>query len=123
MLTGSADQTARLWNPQTGELLRNFVGDLSPVLYIGFADNGKTVVTGDDQNVYRWQSSLDDVIAFTCGQLCIMLRSRRAAQTNKARIKPLALASMKLEGLYLRWTQLPHASVTLGSAIDLTRFK
>src|SRR5262249_7043659 len=69
VLTGSADQTARLWNTQTGELVRNLVGHLSPVLYVGFADNGRTVITGDTQNVYRWRTTLEDTIAFTCSQL------------------------------------------------------
>ena len=55
------------------------VGHESPVYFIGFADNGHTIVTGDSHNVYRWRSFLADVIAFKCSQLTRDLTSDERA--------------------------------------------
>jgi hypothetical protein len=38
-------------------------------MYIAFADQGKTVITGDAGNLYRWRTLLADVTAFTCAHL------------------------------------------------------
>jgi WD40 repeat protein/uncharacterized caspase-like protein len=46
VLTGGADQTARLWDAQTGALMRSFVGHSNEVLSVAFSPDGRFVLTG-----------------------------------------------------------------------------
>ena len=68
-LTGSTDQTARLWDLQSGQVIRQFVGHTSALLFAGFSADGRYVLTGDTQAAYIWRTALEDIIAFTCTQL------------------------------------------------------
>ena len=49
--------------------MRQFAGHLSPVLYAGFLDEGRHVITGDTQSAIVWRTTLEEVIAFACAQL------------------------------------------------------
>src|SRR5262249_43423911 len=55
LITGSNDQTARLWNVATGDLVRIFKGHTSSVAAVAFAPDGKSSVTGSsDHSVVTW---------------------------------------------------------------------
>ena len=46
MLTGSDDQTARLWDVESGKELRRFEGDHASVTSVAFSPDGRKVLTG-----------------------------------------------------------------------------
>jgi WD40 repeat protein/serine/threonine protein kinase/DNA-binding XRE family transcriptional regulator len=46
VLTGSLDRTARLWDLQTGQELRQFVGHSDGITSVAFAPDGATILTG-----------------------------------------------------------------------------
>jgi hypothetical protein len=68
-LTGSTDQTARLWDAASGQTIREFAGHSSAILLVGFSVDGRTVLSGDARTTYAWRRELQDVVAFACGQL------------------------------------------------------
>ena len=58
LLSGSWDHTIRLWNPQTGELIRSFLENEKRILSGDFSDNGKAFIIGSGDGsikVYRTQ--------------------------------------------------------------------
>jgi WD40 repeat protein len=69
VLTGGVDRTARLWNMETGQVVRQFVGHVSPVQSAAFSSDGQFVLTGDLLSAYLWLTELEEVIEFACGQL------------------------------------------------------
>lgn len=57
ILTGSYDNTARLWSAKTGELLATFVGHRKVVTCVAFSPDGRTLVTGSyDGTTCLWDS-------------------------------------------------------------------
>src|SRR5260370_32263333 len=58
VLTGSWDQTARLWETSSGKALTSFQGHTLSVRCVAFSPDGKHVLTGsDDQTTRLWDSS------------------------------------------------------------------
>ena len=53
VLTGSDDQTARLWDTATGKELRHFIGHASKVCAVAFSPDGKQVLTGSGDKTAR----------------------------------------------------------------------
>src|SRR5271156_3720178 len=53
VLTGSGDNTARLWDAQSGKELRTFTGHSDSVHSVAFAPDGKQVLTGGGDNTAR----------------------------------------------------------------------
>lgn len=53
MATGSADQTVKLWDVNSGSLLRTFSGHVNSVAGVAFTPDGKTLVSAAD-NVILW---------------------------------------------------------------------
>ena len=53
VLTGGTDDTARLWNAQTGAEIRRFEGHGSSVYSVAFAPDGATVLTGSGDDTAR----------------------------------------------------------------------
>ena len=55
VLTGSADETARLWDAETGKELKRFAGSSGSVESVAFSPDGRTVLTGgDDMMGHLW---------------------------------------------------------------------
>jgi WD40 repeat protein len=53
LATASADGTARLWDVQTGQELRRFVGHEKGVEDVTFSPDGKTIATVSDDGAAR----------------------------------------------------------------------
>src|SRR5262249_14331001 len=53
-LTGSADNSARLWDASTGQELRQFLGHTNTVETVAFSPDGRSIVTGSTDNAVRW---------------------------------------------------------------------
>ena len=55
MLTGSKDNTARLWDVKTGKELRRFEGHSSSVNSVAFSSDGSRILTGSrDKTARLW---------------------------------------------------------------------
>ncbi|MFZ1681431.1 MAG: NACHT domain-containing protein [Rhizobiaceae bacterium] len=58
VLTGSGDNTARLWEAATGKELCRFKGHGDSVIAVAFSPDGRTVLTGSDDNTARlWEAA------------------------------------------------------------------
>jgi WD40 repeat protein/uncharacterized caspase-like protein len=58
VLTGSHDNTARLWDASTGALVRSFEGHAWAVWSVAFSPDGTKVLTGSDDSTARlWDAS------------------------------------------------------------------
>jgi WD40 repeat protein len=69
VLTGSRDQTVRLWDTTNGAVIRQFVGQAGPILSASLAPDGNLLVVGDPLNTYLWRTHLEDIIVLTCDKL------------------------------------------------------
>ena len=57
LLTGSNDQTVRLWDVASGQQLRLFLGHSNCICSVAFSPDGKYVLTGgDDQTARLWDT-------------------------------------------------------------------
>ena len=55
ILTGSEDETAKLWNLESGEEIQTFIGNESSVESVGFSPDGKFILTGSrDKGIKVW---------------------------------------------------------------------
>jgi len=66
-LSGSSDNTMKLWNLSTGELIHSFEGYSSDVLSVAFSPDGERVLSGSDKEMTLWNLSTREVIAFRFG--------------------------------------------------------
>jgi WD40 repeat protein len=56
VLTGSTDNTARLWDSETGREVQRFSGHGGPVRSVAFAPGGKQILTGSlDGSIQLWR--------------------------------------------------------------------
>jgi hypothetical protein len=64
VLTGSADNTARLWDAATGEAVATLTGHTAAVRAVAFSTDGKRVLTGSDDNTARlWDAATGEAVA------------------------------------------------------------
>src|ERR1035438_7947898 len=54
LLTGSQDNSARLWDAATGQQIRTFAGHTNPVTSVAFSADGRFVLTGGDDTARIW---------------------------------------------------------------------
>jgi WD40 repeat protein len=58
VVTGSRDQSARLWELETGKEIRSFMGHSAPVYAVAISTDGKYVLTGSGDNTARlWETA------------------------------------------------------------------
>ena len=68
-LTGSFDRTARLWDIESGDLIRTFKHK-DYVNAVSFSPDGKLILTGtDDGSAYIFDTSYRDTLDFVCSLL------------------------------------------------------
>jgi WD40 repeat protein len=69
VLTGSFDRTARLWDIESGDLLRTFKHK-DYVNAVSFSPDGKLILTGtDDGSAYVFDMSYQDTLNYVCSLL------------------------------------------------------
>ncbi|MBE9058280.1 WD40 repeat domain-containing protein [Sphaerospermopsis sp. LEGE 08334] len=54
LISGSKDNTIKLWNPESGELKRTLTGHTGVVNYLNVTPDGKYIVSADSYNVRIW---------------------------------------------------------------------
>jgi WD40 repeat protein len=70
VLTGSDDHTARLWDVQTGQEVRQFVGHTDQVWSVTFSPDGRYVLTGSyDLTARLWDISTGQVVRQFVGHM------------------------------------------------------
>jgi len=85
ILTSSADDTARLWDLQTGQELRRFIGHEGPVEWAAFSPDGKTILAGSQDGTARlWLTNLNETIQAVCSLLTRDLTSEERVQFDIA---------------------------------------
>mgnify|MGYP001045938509 CR=1 FL=1 len=63
LLTGSADNTAKLWDVATGKLIRILEGHTLYIWSVGFSPDGTKIITGSwDQTVKLWETNTGKLI-------------------------------------------------------------
>jgi len=66
----AADNTARLWDVQTGTELRRYIGHTAAVEWAVFAPDGKYVATASDDGIARmWDVDYHDTMSYLCSCL------------------------------------------------------
>ena len=61
VVSGSDDQTVRLWDAATGEPLQTLEGHSNSVMSVAFSPDGKQVVSGsDDETVRLWDAAMGE---------------------------------------------------------------
>lgn len=65
ILTGSHDQTARLWNARTGELIFTLSGHTGMITSVGFSQEGKLILTTSNDGTARIWESQTGVLRWT----------------------------------------------------------
>jgi len=69
VVAGGADQTARLWDLETGQTVRVFYGHNDLVAGVDFSPDGKYIVTGSHDNTARlWDVSTGKTVQVFTGQ-------------------------------------------------------
>ena len=64
IVTGSADQTAKLWDAASGEELLTLKGHSDSVLSVAFSPDGQRIVTGSrDHTIKVWEAASADQVA------------------------------------------------------------
>ena len=63
VLTGSADNTARLWDAATGKMVATLEGHTGPVLAVAFSPDGTRVLTGSrDKTARLWDAATGKMV-------------------------------------------------------------
>jgi WD40 repeat protein len=79
IVSGSSDQTVRVWDAATGVEQHKITGHKSPVTSVAFSPNGKTIVSGSwDRTVRVWDAACQ--CTWTCtgyGLVSVLSRPSR----------------------------------------------
>jgi len=68
VLTGSEDNTARLWDAATGKAVATLAGHTGPVTAVAFSPDGTRVLTGSEDNTARlWDAATGKVVVTLAG--------------------------------------------------------
>jgi hypothetical protein len=106
LLTGSFDNTARLWDAKTGAELLAFKGHAGSVYSVAFSPDGARLLTGSEDKTARlWDAKTGQVLVDTASETllrCLTPKQRRAFQ----------LSPESLDWCY-RFEKWPYDSSTL----------
>jgi WD40 repeat protein len=70
LLAGDSEGVARLWDIQTGQEIRRFIGHTASVENVVFSPDGKYVLTGsDDGTAMLWDVDYSTTMHYLCSQL------------------------------------------------------
>ncbi len=75
LATGSGDNTVKLWNTESGELIRTLSGHEGRVSSVSFSPDGTTLATGSgDTTVKLWRIDFDWLMARSCDRISNYLK-------------------------------------------------
>jgi len=70
LATGSDDRTIKLWDVNTGQVIRTLLGHSWSVVALTFSPDGETLISGSwDKTVKLWRVSSGQEVATLCGHL------------------------------------------------------
>jgi WD40 repeat protein len=69
VVTGSLDQTARIWDTDSGRVVRNFTGHAAALRFAAISSDNQLLLTGDFDAAYLWLTDLQAVIDLACSRL------------------------------------------------------
>lgn len=69
IVTGSDDQTARVWEVDTGEVIRQFDAHTSMLRSVSISPDREFLIVGNIERAYLWRLDLHDVINLACLRL------------------------------------------------------
>ena len=110
--------TARLWNIETAEVLRQFVGHFGGVQSIGFSADGSRIITGDTEAAYLWHAEQSDLVNFACSIIPNDLSNNDIESYTLERNQSICNDSMILEQVVeVEWTPHPPLPTALPLAL------
>jgi len=67
IVSSSHDNTIKVWNRETGELIRTLTGHNNPVYSVSISNDNKTIVSGSyDSTIKVWNIDLDWLMERSC---------------------------------------------------------
>ena len=128
LATGSADNTARLWNVSSGQEIIKFAGHTGYVYSVAFSLDGRTLATGSDDNTAIIYGTPDFKPVFkvdpTLGELNITapsgssIRINNQAGSSTQRLAPGRYTVTITQDGYKTFTQI--VTVTIGQTTQVT---
>jgi WD40 repeat protein len=66
----ACDRTIKLWNPETGELIKTLRGHTSQINSLAFSGDDQSIISGESQQgLFWWNLNLDNLLDKGCDRL------------------------------------------------------
>ncbi|MGL6341318.1 MAG: WD40 repeat domain-containing protein, partial [Waterburya sp.] len=67
LASGSGDRNIKLWDTQTGELIKNLRGHTSQINSLAFSSDDQFIISGEEQQgLFWWNLNLDNLLSQGC---------------------------------------------------------